>query len=204
MKKILGLLVLAIVFASCGDDTTKGKEADNTKTVVEEVKIVSLTPDDFLDKAKALIDKEVLITGTVDHTCKHGGKKMVIFGEDADKTVKIYAAGEVDKFGIELEGGEVAVKGIVKEMRIDEDYMADWEKETREHHGDNADELAEELEKIAKFREKIAATEEGYISNFSIDCISYEVVKEGKGVDSKEEGEDEDSGVVDHEEGHEH
>jgi hypothetical protein len=197
MKKILGLLVLAVVFASCGESTTNEKVADETKAAVEEVKMVTLTPDNFTDKAKGLIEKEVLITGTVDHTCKHGGKKMVIFGEDADKTVKIYAAGEIDKFDIELEGGVVAVKGIVKEMRIDEEYMADWEAETKEHHGDNADELAEELEKIANFREKIAATEEGYISNFSIDCISYEVIKKGTGVANEDHEESE-------EEGHDH
>ncbi len=201
MKKILGLLVLAVVFASCGESTPTDKAADETKAAVETVvEMVTVTPDNFLEEAKGLIDKEVMMTGTVDHTCKHGGKKMVIFGEDADKTVKIYAAGEIDKFDVELEGGIVAVIGTVKEMRIDEDYMADWEAETREHHADQPDELAEELEKIAHYREEMEATEEGYISNFTIDCISYEVVKEGTGV--AEEGDDHDH---DHgEEGHEH
>ena len=50
---------------------------------------------------------------------------------------------------------------------------------------------------IQQILKKIAATEEGYISNFSIDCNSYKVLKEGTGSSSEENHEEGD-------EGHEH
>ena len=201
MKKILVLLIAAVVFVSCGDDSysKKGSEKENVTAGTEVA--AELTPDNFLDKAEELVEKEIVIIGTVDHTCKHGGKKMVIYGEDPDNMVKIFAAGDIDKFDVELEGDKVKVKGIVKEMRIDEDFLNDWEKEARDHHGENADELAEELKKIDAYRQKIKESEKGYLSNFSIDGYSYEVLKEGE-AEHKEEGNHEEG--EDHEEGHEH
>ena len=88
----------------------------------------------------------------------------------------------------------VTVKGILKEERIDEAYLVDWENRvkanTQEHHGDGEGgcdteknargETANTAEgRIADFRAKIAAEKEAtgkeYLSFYHVVATSYEI-----------------------------
>ena len=141
MKKILIVAAAVIFFASCGNGGNKKAEVKVKDAVEASAHIVKVSPDNFLEKAAGLVGENVEIVGTVDHTCKHGGKKMVIFGENADNMVKLLAGEGIDKFDNELEGQKVIAMGQVEEMRIDEDYLQKWEKEAKDHHGDNEEEI---------------------------------------------------------------
>ncbi|NJK97083.1 MAG: hypothetical protein HC905_21110 [Bacteroidales bacterium] len=53
----------------------------------------SLTVDSFLASPDTWAGKEIVISGTVSHVCKHSGKKLFLFSANPEKTVKVNAAG---------------------------------------------------------------------------------------------------------------
>ena len=54
---------------------------------------------------------------------EHGGKKMFIFDENEDTRVKIEAGEGIPSFDASLEGSDVLVSGMLKELIIDETYL---------------------------------------------------------------------------------
>ena len=108
MKKILGIMIAALVIMSCGKKA-EPVNADITK----------ITVDDFLAKATELKDKKVEVTGTIVHTCRHSGKRAHIIGTDPNKKLKLEVVGEASKFEKEMEGKTVIAEGTVKELVID-------------------------------------------------------------------------------------
>jgi len=202
-KKILVLLVVSVLFFACGNKD-KSKQVTSDEVKQEKVKVeeaVKITVDDFKEKAESLVGKKVIIAGTVVHVCEHSGKRMHIINTDPDFRVKIESGKILKSFDKELNGSEVLVTGIVKEMKVDETFLANWEKELNEgkketgtHDGDNhgKEEKVEEaehdhdseaqkkedgLKKIENYRKKITESKKGYISLFSIECESFKVIE---------------------------
>jgi len=190
MKKYLvGLLATAFLFSACGS-------ADKKKSDTHEEKIIAeVSVAEFLDEAENILDQEVAITGTVTHVCKHGGQRLFITNEDTTGTVKITTGENIAEFPIDLEGEKISVHGIVKELRIDDTYLAEWEIEITEGaskenkgHKDGLDEhqkqqaeelnLDAQLEKINKLREEIAASDKGYLSDFWVESIDFKKIAE--------------------------
>jgi len=206
IRKILGVAALIAILASCGNKTQKEETTGKEVTKV--------TVDEVLADMQKYVDQEVIISGIVNHVCSHGGKRMFIMGSNPDAAIKITPDDAIGVFEKELEGSDVLVTGIVKELRIDEAYVDNLEKEVAEgadneaihdHSAGTHDEEAEN-EKQAQLdamRNKIAESEQGYYSQFWIEASEFEV----KDHDHAEEGhehehmEDEDHS---HEEGHDH
>jgi hypothetical protein len=198
IKKVFGILAIAAIMVSCGSKEEKKEEAccDKEKEVV--------TVDKVMADMTSFVDKEIVIKGTVNHVCSHGGKRMFIMGEDPDVAIKITPNDEIGVFEKELEGSHVKVTGVVKELRIDEAYVANLEKEETEsealhdHSGGTHEETEEEAEQkqhqLDAMREQIAASENGYYSQFWIEASKFEVV----------ECEHEHMEAEDHEHEHEH
>lgn len=130
MKKLLSVLLIAVVFlAACGGSGTKNEQENTDSTQTAKLEIAK-----FEEIAQDYIDKEVVIEGTVNHVCQHGGKRMFIFNGSDDKvTVKITTE---DVFETSLEGSDVVVKGIVKERRITADDIAKMEQEAMNTESD--------------------------------------------------------------------
>ena len=196
IRKLFVLAIASVFFISCGEQQ---KSANNDASENEPVaEIVKVTPDNFYEKAGDLVGKDVSIEGTIDHVCKHGGKKMMVFGTDPDIRVKITTGEDMAAFDSDWGGSDVVAIGTVKEFRIDEEYLADWESDVNEqvakeefehsedkpgiHKGESEDEhsAVEELEQIAKYRQEIAESGEDHISFYSIVCKEFEI-KEGTG-----------------------
>ena len=198
MKKlILSIIALTFVLVSC--QNTNQKEA--TVTPSEEVVIEQITDldlKDFKKNAEDLTGKQIKMSGTVDHVCKHGGQKLFIVHEESDARVKVTTGENMAAFNTELEGETVWVVGVVEELRIDEEYLREWEEEVLaglgpdegekaekvhmgegegEHHEHESEENPD-LKQINKYREKIAESEKDYISFFSVVCVEYDVVEE--------------------------
>ncbi len=119
MKRIIGLAIIAALFAACGNtagDKTTGDE-DSTS---EQVTFASITenPDQYLNK-------EVTLEGKVVHVCMHSGKKMYIVGEDPDIRLFISAGEEVPKFPMELLGSEISVTGIFQKIEAGAEMEAE-------------------------------------------------------------------------------
>ena len=106
-------------------------DAENTDQEVN-AELVSLAIADFDNLAGNYVGKEVQISGLVNHTCKHGGKRMFIIDEKTEQTVKIEAGENIASFDAELEGSIVSVTGIINELIIDEAYLLEWEAEIEE------------------------------------------------------------------------
>lgn len=180
MKKILVLLVLLAVVACSGNNSKE--------TPKNEKKI--LVVDNFFDQASSLIDKEIKITGTVVHTCAHGGKRAHIIGKNPDVKLKLEVAENGKVFNKELEGSEIVVTGVVRQLLITKDYLDKWEKDIKAqgvsdknlhdgHSKENANmsEQEENLAKITNYRKMLEEDKTDKLEFYSVECTSYEVKK---------------------------
>ena len=186
-KLMMAALFVAACFTmmSCGGGKKQAQNAEETAMSIDEV----------LEKAADLVEQTVVIEGVCTHTCSHGAKKMFLVGSDDSKTLRI-EAGELGAFDTKVVNNVVTVKGIIKEERIDEAYLQDWEArlnaQTEEKHGNGDGEGGCDTEKnargetanttegrIADFRAKIAAEKEAtgkeYLAFYHVVANSYEI-----------------------------
>ena len=188
IKRLFALVVISAFLASCGSNSGPVNEE---KTAEVEIPVLSIA--NFEDEAGDYIGENVIIEGTVVHVCQHGGKRMFLIDEDPDVRIKVTVGNDIPSFDVELEGSDVVVYGFIDELRIDEDYLVQWEAELAEESemlkeeeegqqgqhngmGEQADqgEHVEALEMIKEYRDQIAASEKGYLSFFSVVCEEFE------------------------------
>ena len=186
-KLMMAALLVAACFTmmSCGGGKKQAQAAEE----------VAMSIDEVMEKAASLVEQTVVIEGVCTHTCSHGAKKMFLVGSDDSKTLRI-EAGELGAFDTKVVNNVVTVKGIIKEERIDEAYLQDWEArlkaQTEEKHGNGEGEGGCDTEKnargetanttegrIADFRAKIAAEKEAtgkeYLAFYHVVANSYEI-----------------------------
>jgi hypothetical protein len=125
MNKTISLFFALSLLVSCGQGTQKkGNESgDETRLI---------TVSDFLSHAGPMVDQTVQISGTVVHVCRQGGQRLFIVGEDGEQRVRITTGDNIAQFSVELEGETVAVTGVVRELIIDDTYLAEWEADVLE------------------------------------------------------------------------
>ena len=186
-KLMMAALFVAACFTmmSCGGGKKQAQNAED----------VAMSIDEVMAKAADLVEQTVVIEGVCTHTCSHGAKKMFLVGSDDSKTLRI-EAGELGAFDTKVVNNVVTVKGTLKEERIDEAYLQDWEArvkaQTEEKHGNGDGEGGCDTEKnargetanttegrIADFRAKIAAEKEAtgkeYLAFYHVVANSYEI-----------------------------
>ncbi len=181
--------VLALLLAGCGgQDTDQAAEA------------VAVTIPDFLASPDQYVGRPIAITGTVDHVCKHGGKRMFVMGDDPAQRVKIESGAKIAAFDRMLEGSRVHVTGVVRVQEMDRAYLDSWEAEVEaagddhaEHEGEDHahaegedhdhaegepadDHHASELRQIANYRQQLEETGEESLEFYHLDCLSYEEI----------------------------
>lgn len=190
-KKLMLFMFVSALFISCGSNDSKTTEEE----VIVQEKVstapVKITVAEFNDNAAELVGKIIHIEGTVDHACKHGGKRMFIIDENPDVRVKIEAGENIPAFDAELEGSEVIISGKVEELIIDEAYLTEWEKELEQegeashkiHEGEPGHEKQEadedhshQYNKIKNYREELKESGKDHISYYFVECIKFEVV----------------------------
>jgi len=141
LRNLIAIVVLSLFIVSCGNQTNKtgNQETD------QPAEITMLAIADFDAEAGNYVGEVVQIEGTVDHVCKHGGKRMFVMDDDPEVRVKVVVNENMPSFEVELEGSDVVVSGIVDELRIDEDYLIEWEAElaTAEEEGEHGEEEGE-------------------------------------------------------------
>jgi len=194
MKKIIiALMALAVVVVSCDNNNTKTENSVKTEEVaIEELIEVDLIG--FDDQVEQLVGKKIVIAGTVDHICKHGGQKLFIVKEDSDTRLKIVPDENIAAFNTELEGESIEIVGIVEEQRIDEDYLKEWEEEVKagmeeeqgegihvdgegEMEHDDEGHNTEAFEKINRLREMLAESGDDHLSFYSVLCVDYKIIE---------------------------
>lgn len=189
---ISALLAGTLCLASCGGNKARTEESAETK--VEEQATSVLQIDDLLAKAGELTDKEVTLEGVCTHACSHGATKIFVMGSDDTQVIRVEAA-ELGSFDTRCVNSVVRVKGILREQRVDEGYLHQWEEQlaanTAVKHGEKGEggcssekaargETANtDAERIADFRAKIAARQaaegKAYLSFYYVEALSYEI-----------------------------
>lgn len=184
LRRLFLLAVPAIILAACSGNR---QPVEEQAAAEEQQGPVTLAVADFEQKAPGLVGREVTLSGLVTHTCKHGGKRMFITGENPDISVKIEAGENIVRFDEALEGTEVVVHGIVKELRIDQAYLDEWEKETAQgageemkmHEGEGTGEEGHDehhstdLEQIENYRKQLAGSGKDHLTFYSVECMEY-------------------------------
>ena len=194
MKKYLvTLIAFVFLFSACENTVKEESTTEEQVVLIEEIVPVSIS--NFEIKAEELVGKQIILSGTVDHICQHGGQKMFIIETGSEGRIKITPDENIAAFNTELEGQNIKVIGIVEEQRIDEEYLREWEEEILadvdmgddkgegkhlggniEKGGEDADK-SEELEKVNNLRQQISESGKDHLSFFSVLCTEYEVVE---------------------------
>lgn len=191
MILIAATATLLFIGTSCGNKQTKG--SDN-ETAAEQTASGALEIDSLLANAEALTNREVTIEGVCTHACKHGATKIFLMGSDDTQTIRV-EAGDLGSFDTKCVNSIVRVKGTLKEQRIDEAYLQQWEAQLKakggEQHGEEGEAGCSTEKKargetantpqarIADFRAKIAdrQAKEGkaYLSFYYMQAANYEI-----------------------------
>jgi hypothetical protein len=168
--------------AACNSGNKQEASAPKTDTVM-------LTIASFDTAADSLVERVVTIEGTVFHTCKHSGKRMFLVDGTDSVRVEVTAGPEITKFDEALVGSRVKVLGILKELRIDEKYLSEWENELKKpaenhevgvHTGAKGHEdqgVNEKLEQIKAYREDIKNSGTDHLSFYSVEAINFRELK---------------------------
>lgn len=190
-KKVLFFVFAALIVAACSSNKEQEEQV--------------MTISQLLENAATLVDSTVTIEGTVLHVCAHGGSR-VFLTDAAGMEIKVEASDELVQFDATLEQTDIIVTGIVRELRIDEAYLLEWEAElaadtmvvvedaaTAEASAEVTEEVEEAVmdnhphspgkddhatdpaSRIASYREKIAASANGYVSEYWFEAKSFTV-----------------------------
>lgn len=136
--------------------------------------------EDLLKAAETLVDQEVVVLGSVTHTCKHSGRRCFIIGEDQKTTLRVEAKGNIGGFNRELIGSDLAIKGILRESRLTNEYLDAWEERVNESQGKedgSAETCDAETNNINDMRAWMKRNNKEYYSLYYMDGTSFEVVE---------------------------
>ncbi len=132
-----------------------------------------------------------MIEGTAVHVCKHDGKRMFIIGEDPDERIKITAGNDISSFDVEMEESNVAIIGVVDELRVDEALVSNWENEImadtpeselkipsgEEGHEHGEGDVEAEFEQVNELRVQLEERGEDHLSFYAIIAHDYKEMK---------------------------
>lgn len=189
------LSTLLLIAGLTGQSCRSGKKTEKQENRQEQSSARILQVDDLLDQAENRKEQEVEIEGICTHICAHGGGKIFLMGSDDTRMIRVEAGEKVGSFGQETVNNIVRVRGILKEERIDEAYLLQWEEQLKtrekERHGEGEAGCSSEQqargekavntpeERIAAFRKRIAERREkegkNYLSFYHIDAQSYSI-----------------------------
>jgi hypothetical protein len=171
------LSIAVLFFIGCTNSSQK-KSAQIANEVSSDVEVINVV--DLLANAKDYDGKEVIITGTATHVCKHSGKRLHLMGNDEKSKIRV-EAGEIGQFERELEGSDIIAKGIFHREVMDEEYMAKWSEELGEEgkgmgKGEHKshEEKEEEAGKMQTYKEMMGKTADGQLESFWLEGISFE------------------------------
>ena len=181
MTRLFSVLFITALLFGCGKSDNAGDQSAQDDTDV-------FTVSQLLDAPDGYVDKEVKLAGTVTHICKHAGKRMHLTDIDFDVKIKVEAGEAISSFDRDLEGSDVIVTGLLREERIDEAFLVEWEEEVRaefkeEEHDDHEGHVEPQgLEAINNTRAELKASGKDYLSRWSLDGQSFEITAVGESV----------------------
>jgi hypothetical protein len=178
-KLLYSIGLLAFLLSACNLGSKGFDAGDAVKVAVAS----------FEQQAAGIVEKTVVIEGTVLHTCKHGGKRMFLVDGNDSVRVEVTAGKEIPKFDEKLIGSRLRVLGVLKEEKIDEKYLNEWESEVRKpeenheagvHSGAKGHEdqgIQDKLDQINALRDDLKKSGKDHLSFYSIEASKFEEIK---------------------------
>lgn len=131
----------------------------------------------ILENAENLVDKDVVVTGRVNHVCSHSGKRCFIT-DSLGNSIRVEATGELTSFDKELSGSTIIAKGILKEQRLPSTEIDSMETTTLaeiEKAEADSGHCSTEMDNINKMRAWMKAHNKDYYAIYYIDGLEYKV-----------------------------
>lgn len=114
MKNLALIGLFSLMLFGCGN-TKKQQEA----SVEQPKEAVVLSVDDLYSNAVDLVDKEVVVKGTVMHVCKEGGGRCFLMGTNEDINIRVEAGEKIGAFDQEQMGSDLEIVGIFKMVKTE-------------------------------------------------------------------------------------
>jgi hypothetical protein len=178
-KLLFSIGIMVLILSACNMGSKGLDPGDAVKVVVAS----------FEQQAAGIVEKTVVIEGTVLHTCKHGGKRMFLVDRNDSVRVEVTAGKDIPKFDEKLVGSRLRVLGVLKEEKIDEKYLNEWENEVKKpeenhdagvHTGAKGHEdqgTQDKLDQINSLREDLKKSGKDHLSFYSIEASKFEEIK---------------------------
>jgi hypothetical protein len=109
IKRIIPIVIAALLVTSCGNKSGKEISAGDKAAVKVEFASLVSNPADY-------IDKNIVVEGKVVHVCRETGKKLFIVGENPDVRLYVSAGENMPKFPMELLGTNISVEGRLERV----------------------------------------------------------------------------------------
>lgn len=117
MKKLILATLAALLMFSCGNQKKQEQAASNELSTQK----VSLTVDQLYENATDMVDKEIVVSGTVMHVCQQGGERCFLMGSNENINIRVEAGEKIGAFSQALMGSNVEITGILKEVKTEAD-----------------------------------------------------------------------------------
>lgn len=181
MKKIIFVLaaVLGLGLSSCGN-TNKQQTQEKAEPVATVDVSKAQILEDLLATAETQVGKEVVLKGTITHTCKHSGRRCFVMGKDSTLSIRVEAKGNIGGFNRELIGSKVAIKGILRENRLTEKDITAMEEEYKKQQAaakEGEGHCDTELKNVQGMRDWMKSNSKEYYSIYYMDGMEFEVVE---------------------------
>ena len=170
MKNILIISLLASTFLGCSPNQSNQVEEVATEVVEASIPVIDLARFDI--DAGQYVNAEIAVSGIVDHVCKHSGKKLKLVTDGAS----VHVDSET-RFEDTLVGSEVNIKGIVRELRIDESYCLQMEEDNISKHREgetNEEDFSHKQKLIKTYRDSMAVAQVDHLSYYTLEFVSLE------------------------------
>lgn len=114
MKNLVWLSFFMLLVFGCSNQNKNNQKVDEQTT-----QAVVLSVDELYANAADLVDKEVVVKGTVMHVCKEGGARCFLMGSTEDKNIRVEAGEKIGAFRQEQMGSDLEIVGILKEVKTE-------------------------------------------------------------------------------------
>ena len=186
MTKSISLfaLALAISVASC-QNSQKPVQEENVAPATEQTAQTAdsvYSPEKIMAEGATLIDKTVVVEGTVTLVCKHAGRKCSIMGNDPEAFIQVMAAGDIESFPSDLIGSNIKVKGLVKENRITMENVVKQEEAIKaaaqkSENKEASEHCSQSMHNVNKMKQWMKDNNKEYYPLYFVTGTSYEVVE---------------------------
>ena len=173
-------MALALTLASCQGNQKKAQAEEAQAEVKSEAAVV--TPEKVMEEGATLVGQEVMVKGTVNHVCHHGGKKCRLAGTTEGAWIQVMARGEIKEFAQDLVGTEIIVKGTVKERKITKEMVEGQEKAAKEamakaETNEAKQHCSSSMGNVEKMKQWMADNNKDHYSVFFVEGVSFEKVQ---------------------------